>query len=338
MRKSILLPLLLAACGGSDAGKTYTEIPDFLANATPITCEAADLGQVAVDILRGATDTSFLVVDAAQHRITEFGDDLHPFWTLEYDEHGPAAVDKPVSAAILGDTAVAILSRGGLRLVILDHSGDLVDARALGFMPGDVANAGDAVYLTAVPMGPTPGTLLFRLRESGIDTLEVPPRPYADMIVSALGNQTLVAGFPDGRALVVHQFLAPRGFLVAGDGTAITPLRVPTPDATAEHIGYIPRPPMTPDQFPDVLVPALAMSVDPTHGRVYLLTRSGHESGGRFERALIRTDDRLGFQAAYTLDAHAVQMAVLPRRQAAVVVDDLDRFFLCPLEAHVITE
>ncbi len=338
MRKSILLPLLLAACGGSDAGKTYTEIPNFLANATPIACEPADLGEVAPAIIRGATDTSFLVVDAAQRRITEFGDDLQPVWTLEYDEHGPAAIDRPVSATVLGDTAIAVLSQGGLRLVILDHDARLVDARALGFMPGDIASAGDALYLTAVPMGPTPGTLLFRVQADGIDTLAVPPRPYADMVNGALGNQALVAGFPDGRALVVHQFLAPRAFMVDGSDAAVTPLRVPTPDATAEHIDYIPTPPMTVDQYGSLLTPALAMSVDPTRGQVYLLTRSGHESNGRFERALIRTDDRLGFQAAFTLDAHALQMAVLPRRDAIVVVDDLDRFFLCPLHADTHAE
>jgi hypothetical protein len=329
MRKSILLPLLLTACAGGETGETYQIIPDFRATAIPVTCEAVDPGPVAVEQLRGATDTSVLVVDAAQRRVTELGDDLRTLWSFEYEEHGPAAVDGPLGAALLGDTAVALLARGGLRLVVLDRQGQLIRARPLGFLPNDIAAHGDQLLVTAVAMGRTPGSLLFRERAGGLDTLPVAPRAYADMLIGALGNQPLVETFPDGAALVVHQFLAPRGFRVHTDG--ITPLRVPTPDATEARIGYIPQSPVTADQYPNLLLPAMSLSVDRGRREAYLLTRSGRSVDGRLERAILRTDDHLAFRAAYTLDVHAVQMAILPRRGAALVVDDMDRFHLCPL-------
>jgi hypothetical protein len=290
-----------------------------------------NLGPVAVAQLRGATDSSVVVLDAAQHRVTEFGDDLRPLWSLEYDEHGPGAVEGPVGVALVGDTAVALLARGGLRLVVLDRQGEFVHSQALGFMPNDVVTVGDELLIAAVAMGPTPGALLFRVRDGELEAIPIPPREYDDMLIGALGNQPLVQAFPDGSALLVHQFLAPRAFRVRGND--VTPLPVPTPDATKAQIEYIPRPPVTADQYPALLVPAMAMSVDRGRRQAYLLTRSGRITNGRNERAIIRTDDRLGMRAAYVLDVHAIQMAVLPRRDAALVVDDMDRFHLCPLPA-----
>lgn len=332
MRKSILLPLLAAACGdGASAG--HRVIRDFSALATPVECEAVDLGAVAVEELRLATDSTFLVLDAAQHRVTEYGDDLLPRWSLDYPEAGPGAVDRPVSAALLGDSAIAMAARGGLRLVVLDRTGRLIHARRLPFMPGALAATDDgAVLVSAVPLGATPGSLLFRYRDGTLEELAVPRRPYADMTIGALGNTTRVEPLPPTSALVVHQFLAPRAVEVVLETGRVIPRVVPTPDGTADHIDFVPDPPITDAQLGEILAPAMAVSVDPS-GDVFLLTRSGRWTRGRRERAILRLGRDLAFRAAHTVDVHAVQMAVLPRRGAALVADDADRFFLCPLHA-----
>ncbi len=337
MRKPILLPFLLAACSGDSGPGPYRVVPDLLETAVAVSCAPADLGDVSVHQLRVASDTSVLILDAAQRRLTEMSDDLRPLWTLEYVEHGPAGVQRPAAATLVGDSAVAIVTRDGLRLLILDRDGELGDAHRLHFVPASVTAAGSELLVTAVPMGPTPDALVFRVHDGGLESIPVPPRPYDDMIVGALGNQTLAEALPDGSALVVHQFLAPRAFRVDARVPEVWPLRMPTPDATVSQIGYLPRPPLTRDQYRDMLVPAIAMSVDRSRGEVYLLTRSGREVNGRFERVLFRVNDSLEPIAAYTLDAHAVHMAFLSRRRAALVADDLDRFYLCPIgtDAHV---
>lgn len=338
MRKSILLLLLLTACSGDGEEATYHLVPDFADRATPVTCAPADLGEVAIEELRAATDTSFIVLDAAQRRVTEFSDDLRPMWSLEYDEYGPAAVDRPVSAALLADSAVAIVARGGLKLVILGRDGRLIHAERLDFVPHAVAATGDELLITAVPMGGSPGSLLFRFSGGAMEEVAVPPREYADMLVAALGNQAAVETLADGDALVVHRILAPRAFRVAADRATIASVPVPTPDATAERIPFVPRAPVTTAQAGDMLVPALAMSVDRRRDEAYLLTRSGREVDGRWQRAILRADEHLGFLGAYTLDPMAVHMAILSRRRAAVVGDDLDRIYLCPLDADTYAE
>lgn len=332
MRKSILLLPLLAGC--SDSGPPgYRIIADFQDRARPVGCQAVDLGEVAVEELRLATDSSVLVLDAAQQSVSEYGDDLRRRWTLEYQEIGPAAVDRAVSATLVGDSAVAIAARGGLRVVVLDRDGALLQARQLSFMPGTLAATdGGAILLTAIPLGSTPESLLFRLGNEALEALPVPRRPYGDMTVGALGNTTRVETLAPGSALVVHQFLAPRAFRVSLGTGEVSVLSVPTPDATADQIDFEPLAPITEDQLGDMLAPAIGVSVDRRRGEVYLMTRSGRWIG-RWERAILRLSRDLELLEAYTLDVHAVHMAVLPRRRAALVADDLDRFFLCPLHA-----
>lgn len=338
MRKSILLFLLLTvACSDDGDGAPYRVVPNFVDRSAAVQCEPADLGDVAVEQLRSVTDTSVLVLDAAQGRVTEYDDRLRPLWTLAYPRRGPAAVDRPVSATLLGDSAVAIVARGGLRLVILGRRGRLIHAEPLKFVPVSMAAAGDELLITAMPLGASPGSLLFRFRDGVLREVPVPRRTYADMTVGALGNSTLVETFPGATALVVHQLFAPRAFRVTHD-ESVVPLPMPTPDATAELADVVPQAPITEATLDDLLVPAMAMSVDRGRREVYILTRSGRRVDDRRERAILRTDDQLGYLGSYLLDAHAVHMAVLPRRRAALVVDHLDRSFLCPLDADTHSE
>lgn len=334
MRKSILLPLVVLACSGDARDSDYRLISDFVARSVRLACQPVDPGGTAVDRLHSATDTSFIVLDDANGRIAEYTDRLEPVWALEYEEHGPAAVERPVDAALLGDTAVAVVARGGLRLVILDRTGGPIHVEPLTFIPNAVtAGEEDDVLVSAMPVGRRPEVLLFRFHRGELAPLDVPTRRYPDMTVGALGNATLAASLPDGSALVVHQFFAPRGFRVVPASGAVAPLAVPTPDATREWIDFVPRPPVTQDQFSSMLTPALALSADRGKGELYVLTRSGRVIDGRAERAVLRLDRRLGYLGSYLLGVHAVHLAFLPRADALVVADDLDRFYLCPLHA-----
>ena len=331
MRKSILLPLLLLACAG-DHADAYYAVPDFAARAWPLTCSPVDLGDVAIDELRSATDTSFLVLDAAQRRLTEFGPELQPLWTLELHSFGPAGIQRPVSATLMGDSAVAVLSQGGLKLVILGRDGGLIHAEPLEFVPHHVAASDDELLVTAVPMGATPGALLFRFRNGSLEEVGVRPRPYNDMMVGALGNRSVVAVLPDRSALLIHQLLGPRAVHVSPARGTLSPVPMPVPDATTDRVTYVPRAPITQAQSDRMLVPAMAVAVDRARDEVYVLGRSGTALGDRWERAVLVTGPRLGFRRGYTLNVLATQMAVLPRRHALVVSDGLDRVFLCPVE------
>ena len=337
MRKSILLPLLVVGCSGDAEHAGYRVVPRFVDRSASVRCEPVDVGAAAVDVLRTVTDSTVLVLDAAARRVTELGDDLRPRWTLEYAEHGPGAVARPVAATLVGDT-VAVVVRDGLRLVLLTRSGRPLHEQPLEFVPNAIAASGDELLITPMPLGAVPPSLLFRFHDGRLDEVPVPRRPYADMMVGAMGNATLVESLADGSALVVHQLLRPRAFRVSADRAVVAPLTVPTPDGTIALADAVPRAPITEEQFDRLLVPAMALSVDRARGEAYLLTRSGRTVDGRRERAILRTDDRLRYLASYLLDVNAVHMAVLPRRGAALVADDADRFFLCPIDGGAVAE
>ena len=322
--------VLAPGCTDADAAD-FALIDDFLAGSTAVTCEAVTLepGPAAEEI-RLVSDSTWIVLDGTGRELFEFDDALRLRGRLAIPRRGPGSAEQPVSVAALGDTAWAIADRARLRVVVLSRTGEEVAAVPLDFMPHSLESTpGGELLLTAVPVGTRPPTLLVRYDWASFQPLPVPRRSYPDMTVSALGNTALVETLPDGAALVVHQFLAPRAFRV-GTGPP-EPLRAPTPDATRDQIDYVPTAPVTEDQLPRTLTPALAMSVDPGSGEVYLLTRSGRTRNGRPERAVLRLAGDLGFTAGFTLDVHAVGLVYLPRREAAIVVDDEDRFFLCPL-------
>ncbi len=333
MRRSILLLLIpLAGCGGSDQEDVYVVVEDFLDRAAPARCEAIDLASdVAVTEIRSATDSTWLLLDAPQRRIHEITDDFRTIWTLAYPSAGPGSLLSPVSVALLGDSAVAVADRGRLALVVLSRSGEQLLSTPLGFMPNAVAaSPSGEVLVTPLPVDGRPGTLLVRFDGRAPEPLPVPPRYYENMLVRAMGNAAVVETLPDGGALVVHQFLAPRGFAVTPAG-AVTRLAVPTPDATLAQVDFVPTYPLTEEQQPLIMLPAAAMSVDPLRSEVYVMTRSGRRAAGVSERAILRLDDGLGFIEAFTIGIAAHEMAFLPRRGAVLVVDEDDGIFACAL-------
>lgn len=332
MRESILFLLaLLAGCGAADS-PGYVIIENFARDATPVSCEAIDLGVgTAATEIRLVSDSSWTLLDAPQRQVTMFDDRFRVLHRTALPVVGPGATSSPTSVAVLGDTALAVGARGGLRLVILSLEGREIASSPLDFVPHSVeATAAGHVLVTPMPFGAKPPTLLMRYDGVRWDTLPVPKRAYQDMMINALGNSTLVETLPDGTALVVHQFLQPRAFRVGVTG-AIEPLALPTPDGTRDQLPYIPTSPMTEDQFPLTHLPAIDMSVDPVRSEVYILTRSGGHVDGGSERAVLRLTDRLDFIEGYTLPVVVNSMVYLPRREGVLVSDDEDRFHLCEL-------
>jgi len=330
MRKSTLLLLsAVLACGGT-VPEDYVIIEDFLARSSSLACQqVASPEYLAVTELRTASDSTVMVLDESGRRLVELDVTLRQVWELEVPAAGPGALNSPVSMAILGDTAIAVAERQGLQLIVYSRAGELIRSSPLGFAPSALASrpTGD-LLVTAMPFGQRPPTLLFRYDGNAVHELQIPPRPYADMFIGALGNTTLAEALPDGAALVLHQFMAPRAFRVSADGSVET-LRVPTPDATVASIDYVPTGPIMEHDIERMLVPVSAMSLDPIRSEVYLLTRSGRRIDGGPERAILRLDAGLGLIESYTLDFVARHLAVVPLHQTALIVDDEDQFHVC---------
>ena len=330
-RPTLLLALVLTGCGEQDR-EVYTVVDDFLDRAVPARCTPVDAGEgVAVSEIRSATDSTWLLLDEPGRRIAELDHELRTLWSLEYPATGPGSASKAVSVALLGDTAVAIADRGALRLLVLSRTGVQIRSTPLGFLPNLLATtpAGD-VLVTPLRVGDDPATLLVRFAGAKRTELPVPPRYYENMLVSAMGNAARVESLPDGRALVLHEYLVPRAFSVEPSGRARR-LAVPTPDATRDQLAFVPTPPLTEADHPRIHLSALGLSVDRARSEVYLMTRSGRRVGDVAQRAILRMDDRLGFLEAYTLDLPASRMAVLAGRRVAIVADEEDRLYSCAL-------
>jgi hypothetical protein len=332
MRTSTLLLLLVLVACGETVNEEYVVIEDFLARSQTLSCEPLGArGYMAVTELRVASDSTIMVLDGPGRRLIELDPTLRPVWEMGVPSEGPGAINAPVSMAVVGDTAIAIAERQGLQLIVFSRAGQLIRSTPLGFAPSAVvARPSGELLVTAMPFGETPGTLLFRHDGSSLHEVPLPPRPYMDMFIGALGNTTLAEALPDGAVLVMHQFMAPRAFRVEADGR-VHGLPVPTPDATRAAIDYIPAGPLVEAEIERMLVPASAMSVDPSRSEVYLLTRSGRRLEGGTERALLRLDAGLGLLESFTLDFGARHMAVVPREQTVLIVDDQDRFHACDL-------
>ncbi len=332
MRKPILLLLpAFLACGDANASGPAI-IPDFRARAAALECSPVDLGvSAAVTEMRLASDSTWTLLDEAQMELLVFSDEPRLLRRTPLAEVGPAAAPRPVSAVLLGDTAVAVAARGGLRVVVLTPDGGPLATLPLDFMPNDIAvTPSGALLLTPLPVGASPPTLLMRRTADAWEPLPVPKRSFEDMSVNGLGNTALVETFPDGTILVMHQIMRPRAFLVRPDGR-VDPRPAPTPDGTRAAIDFVPRAPITEDQIPRMLVPAMAMTIDPASSQVYVLTKTEAKINDRPERAVLRLSSELEFLEGYTLPVTASSIIYLPRRGALLVVDDADDFHFCPL-------
>ena len=334
MRRPILLPfVVLAACADLN-GASYVVLDDVLDTATPLTCTRAELGDgVAISEIRSATDSTWLLLDEPARRVTELDHRLRPIWSMEYAALGPGSVARAASVALLGDTAVAIADRGSLRLEVLSRTGAPIRSTPLDFMPNTLTATPDGdVLITPLRVGDRPETLLVRYSGTRRTDVPVPPRYYEHIVVSAMGNAARVEALPDGGALVLHEYLAPRGFRVRPDG-GVEPFAVPTPAGTMSQLDYVPVAPFSEEQVPHIMVPNLGISVDRAAGDVFLMSRSGRVVDDVQERLILRLDAAFEVVEAYTVGISADRMAILPKAGVAVVSDDVDALYTCALPA-----
>lgn len=334
MRLSALLLLLSVAPLACDRGPGGNVIEDFRARSVGLACERiTPPGELAVTELRATTDTSWAVLDESQRLARGYDDALRPLWSLPLAADGPLGLPTPVSVAVAGDTLAYVVDRARFGFGALDTRTGGGRVTRLDFLPHRVvALAGGGAAVIALPVGPRPERLLFLMEGESARALDVPRRPYPDLTVNGLGN--MMAGEADARGglVLVQQYLAPRAFAVSATGE-VRELDPPVPDGTAEKRTYVPVPPVTDETLPYLYVGAAALSVDRRTGEVYLLTQSGHRKDERSERAVMRLGPDLAYRASYLLDPeiNAGHMALLARRRALLLADDMDAFYLCPL-------
>ena len=330
-RLTLLLVLLPAACGGGET-EMYSVVEGFLDRARPAECVAASVGEAtALTEVRAVTDSTWLLLDEPQRRVTEFDHRLRPLWSLEYAAAGPGSAARAVSAALLGDSAVALADRGALRIVVVTREGRPLWSVPLGFMPNVIAAAPDGeVLVTPLRVGDDPPTLLARVGPDGREEIPVRARHYDNMMISAMGNAALVEALPDGRAFVVHEYLRPRGFAVAGNGR-VTQLSVPTPDGAVRFLDFVPAPPFTEADAGMLHVPALGLGLDRRASEVWVMTRSGKFIGDVGQRAILRMTDDFEFLEGWTADIRAADAAILPGPGVAILATDDDRLYSCTL-------
>ena len=332
MRRSTLLPALLAAACAAPEQDPYAVIDGFLDRAVPASCTLTELpGEYALTEIRSITDSTWLLLDEPQRRVTAFDHESHPLWSVALPAMGPGAVVMAASAAPLGDTAVAIADRGSLRLHVLSRTGEVLRSTPLSFIPHSLATTADGrILVTPMRVGDDPPTLLVRYDGDRRTDLAVPPRWYEHPMIRAMGSVARVETFPDGRAVVAHEYLAPRAFLVGPDDD-VRAAAMPTPDGTLDQLEYLPMLPLTEEDADRILTPSINLGVDRARSEVWVLTRTGRVVDGVSQRALLRLDDRLGFLEGFTADVSAFGMAVLPRHRRVILADDDDRIYSCAL-------
>ena len=333
MRRSTLLSILvLASCAPEP--ESYTVVDGFLDVARAAQCVDAGLSEEVVPTeIRSVTDSTWLLLDEPRRRVTEYDHRLRPLWSMEYAEAGPASAARAVSAALLGDSAIALADRGALRLVVITRAGRALWSAPLGFMPNGIAATSDGeVLVTPLRVGGEPPTLLTRFGPGTRREIDVRPRFYENMMISAMGNAALVETMPDGRAFLVHEYLMPRGFAVAANGE-VEQLPQPTPDGVLRSLDHVPQFPLSEADASLIHAPGLALGVDRSASEVYVMTVSGKWLGEVGQRAILRLSDRFEFREGWTVDLRAENAAVLPRHRMAIVVTDEERLYTCTLPA-----
>jgi hypothetical protein len=144
-----------------------------------------------------------------------------------------------------------------------------------------------------------------------------------------LYNHVTLASLPGGRVAAAHVALEPIVHLWTREGGArIAPL--PFPDEASAFLGFVPDMPIEDEDVAKIPAGALALSVDRARNELLFLTRSGRVVQDASERAIVRTDADFGYLRSYLLDVHAVHMIYLTRIEAAIVVDELDRWYRGP--------
>lgn len=321
---TLVATLLLVACGGEESA---TLIDDFEARSSVQECSPlAGPAPAAASVaqLQPVSDTTFLLVDNVAREVALLNVRAERVWTFELAEEGPRTVARLSDAALSGDSLLVIADEGLARVRAFDPTGPELWTVDLGFPPQRVAFAAGRLLIAATAMDPRVGKLVHVLEDGIAVPLDVTPATHADGLSRMFLNFVTLQGYPDGRAIVAHQFVEPRAWLV---GTSSTErVVVPLPRAVEASLGFVPAMPVSEEDIGRIAAPVIASAPDRMTGDLLYLTRSGRERDGRSEKAIIRADARLGYLGSTLLDVNAVALAYLANGVAIVVDDDMGWF------------
>lgn len=343
MRSAVVSPLCalaaacLAACAAEGPEAVYIE--DFTDRSPVLACSVADMPAfpAAVVRLKALDDTLLAAIADGDREIVLLGHDLSVRTRIRWEEEGPSALADPVDVELAGDTLLVVAERGRGRLTFFGLDGVQRGHLALGFAPNRLLGDGDGWLVSAMPVSPTQGEILYRVGGERAEPLGIAPVHEAAPQIKALANAAVLVRAGGGRILVAHQYVRPLTHLVdpapGGGRPAVRDVATPLPEGVASAVEFRPEPPFADEEMRRLLAPVLEAAPDPTGGGMVYLTRTGRMLGDAWEKALVRVDVDMAYLDSWIFPMNAGPFAYLPSANQVVAVADDERWYRCSLES-----
>ncbi|HEX6589940.1 MAG TPA: hypothetical protein VF039_13130 [Longimicrobiales bacterium] len=331
LRRVLAAALLLAGCGEEDPA---TLIADFEDQSLVVECRALATDNpifASITNVRAASDSTVFVVDGVGRQVAILDAEARVLLRLELPESGPGSVARLFDATVSGDSLIVIADGGRNRLLGLAPTGAELWSTQLDFPLQSVDFAGDRLLVSAVGMDHRIPGLVHELRGTRLVPLGIPFIPHADALARMFVNSASLVGRPDGAAVVAHEMIWPRAWLVPARGDPL-PVDVPVPAAVAEQIGHVPTMPMHEDDAAQLLTPVIGMTIEPNSGDIFYVTRAAPKEEHGSQKAIIRADERFAYIASVRLPLNAVKLVYLSAYPDSLIVSDYDlNWYRCPV-------
>ena len=330
-RHALAVVVLLVACGGEDRPVL---IGDFASRSTLVDCRPLGPDTVALGSIMSArpiSDSTMLVVDGSGRQLVILDATLRVIRRLEFPDEGPGSIARLLDAAASGDSLIVLADGGRNRLVGITPEGAALWDFDTGFPPQSIAFAGGRLLVTAVGLDPRIPGLVHERIGPRLVSLDVPFIPHQDGLARMFVNSASLYGLPDGSAVLAHELIWPRAWLIPAHG-APRRVEVPLPERTSRQIGFVPTMPMREDELDDLLVPVMGLSVDPASGDIFYVTRTGDERDSHSEKAIVRATRDFVYLGSIRLPINAVEVVYLPHAPDSLIVSDYDLgWHRCPV-------
>lgn len=328
-REIALLTLTLTACANAPES-TVDFVRLDASNTTPATCSEVNTPMTGATLAQLAAVSSdrIIAVFPEERQVALLDDSLHVVWTRTFDSVGPRGVAEPIGSALL-DSVLFVIDQQRPVLRRFDPDGEPLATINLNFVPAAIAVAAGKLLVIPAVIGRFPTSLLYILEGDSLRAARITPANFDNVSVKMLGNLLAIAPSSRG-AVLIHQFLTPRAYEWAPN-EPIRTLALPLPAAARRSVGYVPPVPLDSAALHPALVAAIAAARDDRQNGYVILTRSGKKLRTASEKVLLLTDSMLQFRAARSLPVNAGHLAMLSRRNAAVVVDEEGRWHTCSM-------